>query len=206
MKNQMRELMDKFGKVLTESSLNRVYTHIQKYDCAVITSFRNKMVNCLEDEYGDSKLNIKTNKERNRHLKSVLLSLGYGVTNVKGTYIENYLSDNQVEVNEDSYFVVNLSSDPRFIEKIIKLGEMFCQDSVMILEKGGDNNYLFGTNSSDFPGLGESVPVGSFKPGAEGEFMTKIGNRPFTLESFGDLQINSKRLVKEFAKPILDLL
>ena len=83
---------------------------------------------------------------------------------------------------------------------------MFCQDSVMILEKGGENNYLFGNNNSDFPGYGEISYIGNFKPGVEAEFMTKVDGRPFTLESFGDLQINSKRLVKEFAKPILGLL
>jgi hypothetical protein len=205
MSKEMREMINKFGNVLNESSLNRLYSHIQKYDCAIITAFRSSMVNCMDEE-DERKLNIRNNKSRNKNLKSALISLGYGVTNVKGTYVENFLSDNQIEVKEDSYFVVNLSDDPRFIDKIKKLGEMFCQDSVMILEKGGDNNYLFGTNKSDFPGYGESIPVGNFKPGIESEFMTKIGGRPFALESFGDLQINSKRLVKEFAKPIIDLL
>ena len=201
----MREIMNKFGKVLNESSLTRIHSHIMKHDCAVITAFRNKLINCMSEDNGD-KLNIGDNKMRNKRLKSALLSLGYGVTSVKGTYIENYMSDNQVEVKEDSYFVVNLTDNPDFISHIKKLGEMFCQDSVMILEKGGDNNYLFGTNKSDFPGYGESSPVGNFKPGIESEFMTKVGGRPFALESFGDLQINSKRLVKEFAKPIIDLL
>jgi hypothetical protein len=205
MSKQMREIMNKFGKVLNESSLTRIHSHIMKHDCAVITAFRNKLINCMSEDNGD-KLNISDNKMRNKRLKSALLSLGYGVTSVKGTYIENYMSDNQVEVKEDSYFVVNLTDDPDFISHIKKLGEMFCQDSVMIVEQGGDNNYLFGTNKSDFPGYGEKIELGYFKPGIESEFMTKVSGRPFALESFGDLQINSKRIVKEFAKPILDLL
>ena len=205
MSKQMREIMDKFGKVLNESSLTRIHSHIMKHDCAVITAFRNKLINCMSEDNGD-KLNISDNKMRNKRLKSALLSLGYGVTSVKGTYIENYMSDNQVEVKEDSYFVVNLTDNPNFISHITKLGEMFCQDSVMIVEQGGNNNYLFGTNKSDFPGYGEKIELGHFKPGIEAEFMTKVNGRPFALESFGDLQINSKRIVKEFAKPILDLL
>jgi len=205
MSKQMREIMDKFGKVLNESSLTRIHSHIMKHDCAVITAFRNKLINCMSEDNGD-KLNISDNKMRNKRLKSALLSLGYGVTSVKGTYIENYMSDNQVEVKEDSYFVVNLTDNPNFISHITKLGEMFCQDSVMIVEQGGNNNYLFGTNKSDFPGYGEKIELGHFKPGIEAEFMTKVSGRPFALESFGDLQINSKRIVKEFAKPILDLL
>jgi hypothetical protein len=205
MSKQMREIMDKFGKVLNESYLNRIHSHIMKHDCAVITAFRNKLINCMSEDNGD-KLNISDNKMRNKRLKSALLSLGYGVTSVEGTYIENYMSDNQVEVKEDSYFVVNLTDNPNFISHIKKLGEMFCQDSVMIVEQGGNNNYLFGTNKSDFPGYGEKIELGHFKPGIEAEFMTKVNGRPFALESFGDLQINSKRIVKEFAKPILDLL
>jgi hypothetical protein len=205
MSKQMREIMDKFGKVLNESYLNRIHSHIMKHDCAVITAFRNKLINCMSEDNGD-KLNISDNKMRNKRLKSALLSLGYGVTSVEGTYIENYMSDNQVEVKEDSYFVVNLTDNPNFISHIKKLGEMFCQDSVLILEKGGDVNYLFGTNNSDFPGYGETIPVGNFKPGIESEFMTKVGGRPFALESFDLLQINSKRIVKEFAKPVIDLL
>jgi hypothetical protein len=205
MSKEMREIMNKFGNVLNESSLNRIHSFTKKYDCGIITAFRNSLINCVGDE-NDTKLNIRDNKLRNKHLKSALISLGYGVTNVKGTYVENFLSDNQIEVKEDSYFVVNLPNDPMFIANIKKLGELFCQDSVMILENGGDNNYLFGTNKSDFPGYGESRPVGNFKSGIESEFMTKVGGRPFALESFGDLQINSKRIVKEFAKPVIDLL
>lgn len=206
MSKPMRELINRFGKVITESTLNRIYSHIQNHDCACISAFRKTLTNCLYGEESFEKLNIKDNKSRNVRLKSALLDLGYGITKVKGTYIENYLSDNQVEVNEDSYFIVNLNDDPNFIDKIKKLGEMFCQDSVMIIEKGGENNYLFGTNNSDFPGYGESIQLGNFKPGVEAEFMTKVGGRPFALESFGDLQINSKRIVKEFAKPIINLL
>jgi len=201
----MREMINKFGNLLNESSLNRVHSFIQKHDCSIITAFRSSLINCVDNEDG-KKLNIKDNKSRNKHLKSALISLGYGVTNVKGTYVENFLSDNQIEVSEDSYFVVNLPNDPSFTDKIKKLGEMFCQDSVLILEKGGDVNYLFGTNNSDFPGYGEIIPVGNFKPGIESEFMTKVGGRPFALESFDLLQINSKRIVKEFAKPVIDLL
>ena len=97
MSKQMREIMDKFGKVLNESYLNRIHSHIMKHDCAVITAFRNKLINCMSEDNGD-KLNISDNKMRNKRLKSALLSLGYGVTSVKGTYIENYMSDNQLEV------------------------------------------------------------------------------------------------------------
>jgi hypothetical protein len=205
MSQQMREMINKFGNVLNESSLNRVHSFIQKYDCSIITAFRSSLINCIDNEDG-KKLNIRDNKSRNKHLKSALISLGYGVTNVKGTYVENFLSDNQIEVSEDSYFVVNLNDDPNFVDNIIKMGEILCQDSVLIIKQGGEENYLVGTNKSDFPGYGEVVNLGKLKAGIESQFMTKVGGRPFTLESFDDLQINSKRIVIEYSKPIINLL
>ena len=206
MSKQMRDLINKFGKVLTESTLNRVHKHVMKHDCSIITAFRNSFVNCLDDVNDEKRLNIRTNKNINKTLKSALLSLGYGVTEVKGTYIENYLSDNEIEVKEDSYFVVNLKDDPDSIDNIIKMGEILCQDSVLIIKQGGDDNYLVGTNKSDFPGHGEVVNLGKLKAGVESQFMTKVGGRPFTLESFDNLQINSKRIVSEYSKPIINLL
>ena len=206
MSKPMRDLMNKFGKVLNESTLNRIHSHVMKHDCSVITAFRNSFVNCLDDDNDEERLNIRTNKNINKTLKAALLSLGYGVTEVKGTYIENYLSDNEIEVKEDSYFVVNLKDDPDFVDNIIKMGEILCQDSVLIINKGGDDNYLVGTNKSDFPGHGEIVNLGKLKPGVESQFMTKVGGRPFTLESFDNLQINSKRIVGEYSKPIINLL
>jgi hypothetical protein len=206
MSEPMRNLMDKFGKLLNESTLNRIHTHVMEHDCSVITAFRNSFVNCLDDDNDEERLNIRTNKNINKTLKATLLSLGYGVTEVKGTYIENYLSDNEIEVKEDSYFVVNLKDDLNFVDNIIKMGEILCQDSVLIIKQGGNDNYLVGTNKSDFPGHGEIVNLGKLKAGVESQFMTKVGGRPFTLETFGNLQINSKRIVIEYSKPIINLL
>ena len=190
---------------LNESSLNRIHSHIMNHDCAIITAFRGKLENCITNDVSE-KLSLSDNKSRNKGLKASLLYLRYSITKVEGSYIENYLSDIQKEVIEDSYFVVNLKDDPKFVDNIVRLGEIFCQDSVLIMEKGGKNNYLVGTNFHTFPGYGEKIEVGHFKPAIEAEFMTKVGGRPFSLESFDMLQNNTKYLVREFAKPILNLL
>jgi hypothetical protein len=87
-----------------------------------------------------------------------------------------------------------------------KLGELFCQDSVMIIEKGGDNNYLIGTNNSEYPGYGKIEKMGKFKPHVESEFMTRVGDSPFSFESFDLLQNNTKRLVSEDAKILMEFL
>jgi hypothetical protein len=171
---------------VSESSLSRVYEYVQKYDCAIITAFRNK--------------------ERNKGLKAALLMSRYGVTKVKGSYLENYMEENQIEVSEDSYFVVNINNDPGFEEMIVSLGKLYCQDSVAILKKGGDNNYLVGTNNADSPGFNKIDPIGKIKMGDEGMFMTKVGNRPFVMESFDKSQINTKRLIIKYGKPVLEMI
>lgn len=191
---------------ISESSLSRVYSHVQKHDCAIITAFRNKLINCVTGEQSGKELNTFQNKERNKNLKSALLMLGYGVTSVKGSYIENYMEDNQIEVNEDSYFVVNRNNDSNFEKMIFSLGQMFCQDSVAILRKGGENNYLVGTNYGDFPGYNNIEPLGKIKMGDEDMFMTKVGGRPFVMESFDKSQINTKRLIIKYGKPILEMI
>jgi hypothetical protein len=134
------------------------------------------------------------------------LYLGYGVTKVKGTYVENFAQQNAIEVNEESFFVVNMKDDSDFISNMTKLGELFCQDSIMIIEKGGDNNYLIGTNNSEYPGYGNIEKLGEFKPDVEAEFMTRVGGRPFSFESFDLLQNNTKRLVSEDAKILMKFL
>lgn len=230
----MRELIDQYGKILnetdytslrrrlspelfkdimtvndtgsniSESSLNRISKHIENNQCAVITAFRGNLTDCLT--YSDDKTNINTytNKGRNKKLIASLLYLGYDITKVKGTYIENYMTDNQVEVKEDSLFVVNSNDDSNFINTIIRLGELFCQDSVLIFDFG--DNYLYGTNESTFPGLGNKLSVGKFKPGFEGKFMTKVSGRPFTLENYKSKQINTKKIIEEWALPIINSL
>lgn len=206
MSQQMRDLMTRFASLLNESSVNRVYNHLIKHECSIITSYRKSLTNCLDGDDEKGYVNIRINNNRNRHLKSALLYLGYSVTKVKGTYIENFAEQNAIEVSEESFFVVNIKDDSNFISNMTKLGELFCQDSVMIIEKGGDNNYLIGTNNSEYPGYGKIEKMGKFKPHIESEFMTRVGNSPFSFESFDLLQNNTKRLVSEDAKILMKFL
>lgn len=201
--NEIIQVNQTSGEI-SESSLSRITKHIENNQCAVISAFRNKLTNCLNTKDDEREINIYDNKGRNKKLFATLLYLGYDVTKVKGTYIENYAKENAIEVKEDSFFVVNSNKDDRFIHNIIRLGEIFCQDSVMIFDFG--DNYLYGTNNFEFPGLGVKEALGKYQPGIEGEFMTKIRNRPFTTENYKNLQINSKRLVTELSKPIIALL
>ena len=88
------------------------------------------------------------------------------------------------------------------------LGKKFCQDSVLIIPKGGQGAYLHGTNNSEFPGLDQKIMVGDLKMGGEDEFMTKVGNRPFTfgegLETWKRLSRLERQAISALVKVILD--
>jgi hypothetical protein len=209
----MKDLMKNWSQyLLSESSLSRIYQHITEHDTALLTAFRgdaSDLSSCLDVAIeGDL-----SNKERNRDLKATLLSLGYGVTAVDGSFIENYGNlDKQVEVKEDSFFVVNLSNRSDFTETITALGTKYCQDSVLVIPRGGDGAYLYGTNNTDFPGIDSTIEVGDFFGGSEAEFMTRVRGRPivfkegkgeYKLDIYENHSRNSRMAIKAIAKKVL---
>ena len=215
----MKHIFENWNNFLNESGLSRVHQHINAHDTAVITAFRNDPSSdegCYNaappSEQEESPL--KANKARNKHLKAVLLKMGYGVTRVDGSYIENFDDvDNRKEVSEESFFVVNLKDDPKFNNNINKLGQMFCQDSVLLIPQGGGDDgspaFLLGTNES-WPGLGEKEPVGRFEGGKEAEFMSRVKGRPFVFkevhkqETWDQLGVNAKYTVSKIAERVLN--
>lgn len=209
-------------KMISESSLSRMHQWLEKYECALISASRSKPKDAsqcrdgFQDSYADddklSKHDI--NKLRRRDLKALLLRQGYGITAVDGSYIENYRdpkagpappdAPKPIEVKEDTYFVVNVNNDSDFEQRIREFGEIFCQDSVMLIDKGGINARLIGTNNSDFPGYGNIVDQGSFWGGRTGEFMTRVRNRPSVfkenLQTYQDLSRLERMAVTAIAK------
>ena len=204
----MEEVIGIWRKFISESSLSRVHKHMEERETAVITAFRGDIEDFSKcTERSDTPEEEDTNLSRNRDLKAALLSLGYGVTKAKGSYIENFSTPEAFEVSEDSMFVVNLEEDPSFANSITTLGEKYCQDSVLIIPKGAKGAYLIGTNNSEFPGYGNKIEVGERDFGREKEFMTKVRNRPFTfgegLETYKKLSRNERMAVKAIAKKVL---
>ena len=137
--------------LINEAGLAKIRQDMSDYDTAFITAFRgdiNDKSMCVyvppdEEEIKErSRMGRKgvTNRKSNKDLSAYLLSQGYGVKNIQGSYIENFgaVDPEKVprEVKEASFFVVNLNNDPEFVEQIINLGKRYCQDSVIIVPKG----------------------------------------------------------------------
>lgn len=177
-------------KQITESSLSRLEKWMDNYDIACISACRSYIDDITDNTSPDDikkyhnnddqpvKVTSLENKHRSSQLKANLLVLKYGVTAIKGNYIEGFGTSNSHEVFEQSYFVVNLNNDPKFFDNIIKLGEYFNQDSIMYKKKG-ENAYLFGTNNSDFPGYMRADEYKQYHALA-GKFMSRIKNAAFS--------------------------
>jgi len=195
-KEKWRDFEKSGQDTLVESTLNRVMSHIEKHDSAILSAFRN--------EYPKGE-----NYERNRVLRAQLIQgLGYQITKIKGSYVEGFVPqeeadklkemdpespeyqelkkrvEQQHEVTEQSLFTLNAGDDPEFFQRIKQLSEEYEQDSVMLIPQGGDNIQLYGTRQdNDYPPYHQTQDLGSIALGKSGQFMSRVGGRPFVVES-----------------------
>jgi hypothetical protein len=172
---------------IDESSMSRLLIHLSNYDCVFISAFRDAM-DCSKGK----PYTLKENIARNKVLKAKLLRYGYGVTTVKGVYIENYGSKYAKEVNVETFFVVNMRNHDRFKQTLLDLGYENEQDSIIyfytktIDKVGNIDMEMISTNecSKAYPGFGKIGVVKSYKKinlHKTNMFMTIIRNFPFYL-------------------------
>ena len=184
---------------LLEASLNRIYQKTKNHAVGAVTAFR-----------GDK--TKKQNKANNKKVLAYLLNAGYSVIKVKGSYLENFGSDTQKEVGEESFFVANYKiegDDGGQLERdLIKLGRLYDQDSILSVpfEQSG---YLYGTSRREdgFPDYNQKAVVGKPVFGdAKGEFFSRVKGRKFAFESYEEISnpmtYNGKWAVSLYAKEI----
>jgi hypothetical protein len=61
---KVNALLDKFNKLLHDNDLSNLQSIIEKYDCAIITIFKNEVNNCIYGVDHPKHLNITENHER----------------------------------------------------------------------------------------------------------------------------------------------
>jgi hypothetical protein len=203
--NTIKRGLSMYKSKFKESSLSRLYAHWKEHECGTISAFR------YAPECGDGTPYTKQeNKSRNAKLKAKLLSLGYGVTPINGVYIENYGTDKARPVREESFFVVDLKDSKNLKKDLIKLGQLYEQDSITWSEPSG-SYYLISSNTcpNAFPGngkVGVKLKLGKAMFGENGEFHSTIRNRPFVFKegvnrvsSLTDYPPTEIRSIKELA-------
>lgn len=196
MKNMEPSWRRESNTFINESSLSRVYAQYKLHDSGTISGFRTAR-NCGSGEAYTMKEKIN----RNAILKAKLLSLGYGITAIDGVYIENFGSADAVECNEQSFIVIDLKDKKTLKADLKKLGTEFEQDSITFSEVNGDY-YLIGTNHcpSGYPGYGKEIKLGKPLFGTNGEFYSKVKNRPFVFTDIDPVLADRKSSYKEFSQ------
>lgn len=172
-----------------------------QHDIACLTAYRDEFRNATDKTLDDRPQELKDadkargitdaadktpyrysteeKKHRNRDLKASLLKFGYGVTSIRGNYIENFDTPQAKEVGENSYFIVNLKDDPNFYQNIFTLSELYNQDCFLFKAKDSDDAYNIGTNVGQWPGYDVKEPAGKFHTNVKSEFLSRIGNSSF---------------------------
>lgn len=156
---------------ITESSLSRIHSKLSGGTVGTITAYR-------------SEFNKRENQQRNRSLVAKLMHKGYSVTAVRGSYIENYGSEDEKEVSEHSFMVAprDEKTAATLEADLIALGQEFDQDSVLIVTDG--KGELVGTSKRDnaWPSFGAREAVGGFKGGKAAQFMSRVNDRSYVFE------------------------
>ena len=183
-----------------ESSLSRLFKHMDKSDVGIISASRK-----VDD---DNPLSLKDNQKRTEQLLKELRNRGYGPTKLRGHFEEEDLKDpkKKIKVRETAFFVV--AQGGRDLLKDLKtLGRKFDQDSILHKAKG-KKAVVAGTRAiSDFTVGNFNVP----KLGQEFDALSKIGGRTFIFKECrqtGGLNIASSQLrklqLKSIEKGIID--
>ena len=171
--------MKSANKILSESCITRILMHNKDHDCAMLTAFRQY------DKKGNPRSKDQNNKA-NELLGKALRYLSYGITKVIGSYAEQQTGRRSME--ENSWFVVNLNDDPKFISNIINFGIVHEQDSVLIIPKNGffdvKTTYLYGTNEDNiddfcFVKWQDKKFATDIKFSNDNDMLTKIKNKAF---------------------------
>lgn len=156
---------------ITESSLSRLWRKYKECDSGTISACRGEMT-------------PEENDARTKKLKDYLLNLGYSVTAVKGYYIENYGTPKERPVEEKSFIVFDQFKTGKLKKDLIRMGKHFNQDSITFNSVKDGNYYLIGTSPTcEYPKFGEEVKLGKPMFGKDGEFHSRIRNRPFVFEA-----------------------
>ena len=143
--------MTKLSKYLKESSLSRIWKHVEddSHSFGVISAYR---------------ANEPNNDNNHKQLKTSIRDLGYGFIEMRGGYKE----EEGGFVKEKSLFIPNITK-----KELIKLGQKYEQDSV--LYKDSNAFVSLGTNKST--GVGKIIV--NFKKGKDNIALTQDAIKEF---------------------------
>lgn len=195
-------------KNINERELNELSDMVSKHDCGTISAFRYGPG--FADENG--RYTSSENKMNNSILRKELLRLGYNVANMNGAYVQNYGTDKSINLRVDSFMVIDVSNCGNLKADLIKLGQLFMQDSITYSKPSGEHYVISTTKHPEvYPGYGQvGVEKQLDKPfySEDGKFHSVVKGRPFVFKNVGqtsnikDYSISEIRSITENSKII----
>jgi hypothetical protein len=152
----MSEEIETYRKeLITEISLARVFSHVEKRPFALLTAFR-----------GSNSLSV--NRGLNKKLENDIRAAGFGFEKVVGTYEEDLGDGKKRRVTEESFMIIG-DDDSATKSGAIKgfakkMGAKYEQDAIFFKSPASPQGLVIGTKAEAWPGLGKEEPVGEFKP------------------------------------------
>ena len=157
-------LIETEAKVIKEINLDLIKHWVESNRIGLITAYKN----------------VNEDTERNRELMAALLCLGYGVIKVHGA---QWANQEEAPYQKKYLLVVNSDNKPEFHKTLFRLSEYYNQDSFCYKSKETSVAYNVGTSSNGNPGYNNKTRNGAFVKNVTDEFITRLGNKGFTLTS-----------------------
>jgi hypothetical protein len=104
---------------LAEARLSRILKHIDDNEICFISACRSENSN-------------KENKKYTEELASDIRSLGYSYITILGGFTENRGKENEVDITEASFFVINNGNKETFAEDMFWLCGKYKQESILL--------------------------------------------------------------------------
>jgi len=198
--NQLSQNIINLARNLNQTSVDKFRKALTKYDCVVFPLAQ------LNDNVLAEIEGLENGKKPLVYLKASILYLKFGISDIYGTAIGRLLSQNIDELNVNSILVFNLSNSLEFTEKLLRLGRIFKEESIIVMEKEGGSNYRLGTGASLNLQEGIKVPLLRFQDSIDEQFDSMPVDGRVNIETFHHLQVNSKYIVSKWSKPLIALL
>jgi hypothetical protein len=152
----MAEEMETYTReLITEISLSRVFSHVEKRPFAILTAFR-----------GSNSLQM--NRTQNKKLENDIRAAGLGFEKVVGTYEEDLGDGKKRRVTEESFMVIGDDDSDAKVGAIRgfakKMGTKYEQDAIFFKSPKSPQGFVIGTKADAWPGMGKEESVGEFHP------------------------------------------
>lgn len=147
------------GEEVVATSLSRVLKHSKNSNIGGITAFRGENT-------------LKKNRELNKELENSIRKAGFGFTKVRGRYVENKGTDQESNVDEESFIIFAEPEQKAALFSFLKkAGKKFTQDSVLFKAHDEDTAKLHNTAGAN---EGEVWDVGEFSAKAISQFLSVL--------------------------------